>query len=930
MGSNGARSSQGKLLLEGVLDEQSACWDRGERLGAEEFFGRFPALRDDPQAAVDVIYQEFLLRHGLGEKPRAEEYIRRFHALSSLLIHQFAVDAALRSAEATTGVPGDGENGHAAQEKDGTSTAEGDAGSGGKVSSAFFPGYEFIAVIGRGGMGVVYKARDAKLGRIVAIKTITELEPAKPNLLGRFLDEAQAAARLQHPNIITVHAISEHNGHPYFALEFIDGGDLKKKLADKPMAPRQAAELIEILAHAVHAAHKAGVVHRDLKPSNILLTSGGVPKVADFSLAKLLGGDSGRTESGQVVGTPSYMAPEQAEGRSKDVGPGADVYALGAILFEALTGRPPFLGDTQLETLRLVTSTEPVPPRQLRPDIPRDIETICLKCLQKEPSKRHASADALAEDLHRFLDGRPITARRVGRLERGWRWCRRNPKLASTSALLAATVLLAAAAFIGLTYRHNVQLRAEVGRTQAKEAKARRNYQEARAAITAIVNRFDDRRLKGTPRLLELRGAVREDALAFYDRILNEVDSNDPAVRADTARALDEACILQHSLGRSDQARESIRQSLRLAESLTREHPDALEYMRLKLDSLMKLGPLLDLSKCPDDVLDACRESVTLAARLGKVMSDDLARQEQLAMCLTNYGNALWGLRRASEAFVQYQEATKIRRQIDPAKLPGVTLRLADSLLNEGLVLWGRNNFQAEEKFREAEALMLSIPPDRRDDGSNSVLAFARIYVNWGGVLNSMNRLDDAITRSDAGLKILEPYLRNEPNDLEARMVKLHLHGNRANSFAAKGKHRESADDWARVVELSAQPVPPAFRIDLAIALVRSGEIARASAQARLLPAAQIVSGKDRYNFGAYFALRASAVRKDPSVSPAERARLVDFDITEAMCWLTSAAETGLFKEPAMRDLVKKDPDFAALADRAEFQHLVERVQTER
>ena len=300
-------------------------------------------------------------------------------------------------------------------------------------------------------MGVVYKARNTRLGRVVALKTITELEPAKPNQSGRFLDEARAAARLQHPNIITVHEIGEHHGRPYFVQEFVDGGDLKKQLADKPMAVRRAAELVETLARAVHAAHKAGIVHRDLKPSNILLTAEGVPKVADFGLAKLLGGDSGRTQSGQVVGTPSYMAPEQAEGRSKDVGPVADVYALGAILYETLTGRPPFLGDSQLETLRLVCSTEPVPPQQLRPDIPQDLETICLKCLEKESSKRYGTAEGTCRRLAAVSGGPADLARAVGAAERLSRWCRRNPKLATLSAILAATVFSAAFGLMILT-----------------------------------------------------------------------------------------------------------------------------------------------------------------------------------------------------------------------------------------------------------------------------------------------------------------------------------------------------------------------------------------------------------------------------------------------------------------------------------------------
>ncbi len=382
-------------------------------------------------------------------------------------------------------------------------------------------------------MGIVYEARDEKLDCLVAIKTLAEGLRATPEQLERLRSEARAVARLRHPNIVAIHAIGEHDGQPYLSLEFVNGGSLADKLAQGPMPTRQAGELVGTLARAVHAAHQAGIVHRDLKPSNVLLTADGVPKVSDFGLAKIIGAESGRTLTGQVMGSPSFMAPEQAEGKSKQAGPPADIYALGAILYQALTAKPPFVGESELETLRMVASTEVVPPRRLRPDVPRDLETICLKCLEKEPQKRYSTAADLADDLHRFFDDRPISARPVRVLGQSWRWCRRNPKLAAVSAALAATVLVAIATFVGMTYRHNVELRAEVRRTQAKAEEARQNYQEARSAIQAMLKRLDDSRVAGVPRLLELRRSLREDALAFYDQVLRKIDPNDPIVRAE-------------------------------------------------------------------------------------------------------------------------------------------------------------------------------------------------------------------------------------------------------------------------------------------------------------------------------------------------------------------------------------------------------------
>ncbi len=296
------------------------------------------------------------------------------------------------------------------------------------------PGYEILGELGRGGMGVVYKARQLAADRVVALKMILGGGHAGEADLARFRTEAQAVARLQHPGIVQVFEVAEHQGLPYFSLEFVDGGSLDKRLNGTPLPAAQAARLVELVAEAIDAAHRRHIVHRDLKPANILLTAEGQPKVTDFGLAKALDVEQGHTATGAIMGTPSYMAPEQAGGQTKDIGPAADVYALGAVLYECLTGRPSFRAATLLDTILQALSDEPVPPRQLQPKVPRDLETICLKCLRKEPARRYATAAELADDLGRFLGGEPIRARPVGRLERGWRWCRRNPALAGALA----------------------------------------------------------------------------------------------------------------------------------------------------------------------------------------------------------------------------------------------------------------------------------------------------------------------------------------------------------------------------------------------------------------------------------------------------------------------------------------------------------------
>jgi WD40 repeat protein/tRNA A-37 threonylcarbamoyl transferase component Bud32 len=388
-----------------------AAWQSGQRPCLENCLD--PAHGPERRALLcELMLLELDYRAQAGETPDAQAYLTRFSEEGELVREVFrramAADIAAPPGAGPPRVLGD---------------------------------YEILGEIARGGMGVVYKARQLSLNRPVALKMILAGQLATPAEVERFHREATAAASLCHPNIVAIHEVGKHEGQHYFSMEFVDGKSLRELVRERSLPPVRAARYARILAEAIHYAHGQGILHRDLKPSNVLIDCFDQPQITDFGLAKRAQGDPELTASGQVLGSPSYMPPEQAAADRGDVGPASDVYALGAMLYELLTGRPPFRAATVAETVLQVLHTEPVAPRWLNREVPLDLETICLKCLEKAPSKRYPTAAALADDLGRFLRGEPIQARPVGLLQRCARWCRRNPVIAALAALLAAALL---------------------------------------------------------------------------------------------------------------------------------------------------------------------------------------------------------------------------------------------------------------------------------------------------------------------------------------------------------------------------------------------------------------------------------------------------------------------------------------------------------
>jgi serine/threonine protein kinase len=426
------------LLIELVHTDLEHRLKGGQGVRVEDYLARYPELADERQQVVVLIIVEYELRRRFRPNVAPEEYLRRFPQFHAELCGRFGVNLSANAPEVQGGVIAGGAAAEIGQDLERTGPLVPPPGPAAEPESPRTPvaqvtprsippapelaepflagrpappGYVILDVIARGGMGVVYKARELALNRLVAIKMILSGAHASEEELARFRNEAETVARLQHPNIVQIHAIGVHEGVPFIALELVGGGNLAQKTAGQTMPAGQAAALIETLARAVHHAHQRDVIHRDLKPSNVLLTDDGAPKICDFGLAKQLQAGAGHTRTGTVLGTPSFMAPEQAAGQTQAIGPLSDVYALGAILYALLTGRPPFLGATERETVDQVCSCEPVAPSQLQGNVPRDLETICLNALVKDPSRRYASAQKLADDLARFRAGAAIEGR---------------------------------------------------------------------------------------------------------------------------------------------------------------------------------------------------------------------------------------------------------------------------------------------------------------------------------------------------------------------------------------------------------------------------------------------------------------------------------------------------------------------------------------
>jgi serine/threonine-protein kinase len=695
--------------------------------------------------------------------------------------------------------------------------------------------------VGRGGMGVVYRARQVGLERTVALKMILAGAHAGPQDLLRFRREAEAVARLAHPNIVQIHEIGEQDGLPYFSLEYCDGGSLEKQLAGTPLPPAQAAALVETLARAVEAAHQQGVIHRDLKPGNVLLSAAcglADPKITDFGLAKRLEDAPGQTQTGAILGTPSYMAPEQAEGR-KDVGAPADVYALGAILYECLTGRPPFKAATPLDTVLQVLHNEPVPPRQFQPKLPHDLEIICLKCLQKDQPRRYGSAQALAEDLERFRAGRAVIGRPVGRAERAWRWCRRNPVVAALTAAVVVALLggsggaayFAVQARAGERQARDEKERADEEATEARrqEALARASHQRAETSYRLAREGLEEclRSVRDDPRLQrgdleDLRRAVLQAEVRFYKKFLR-LRGDDLAFQLERGRASLHLGWLTSELGDREEAIRHYRQGLAVFAVLARDHPGTPEYRSWLARGSNDLGVLSEGTGQWKEAERLLQQAIAVQEALARDWPRVPAARFDLAKHRGNLGGYYQRLGMLDQAQEQLRAARDLFRALarEQPRQPEYRAQLAHTCNNLGL-LAGTRREPAEAERLLHEALVLHRALVREHPGVASYQdGLALTYRELGDLHSATRRPREAERTYRDALALQKALVRDHPALPGYRASLAETTHKLGWLYVTTGRPKEAEPQFRDALALRralvrVQPTSSAYRADLA------------------------------------------------------------------------------------------------------------------
>ncbi|HEX3148003.1 MAG TPA: serine/threonine-protein kinase [Gemmataceae bacterium] len=824
------------------------------------------------------------------------------------------------------------------------------------------PGYEILGEVGRGAMGVVYKARQVALNRMVALKVILGATHAGEDQLTRFRAEATTAAQLQHPNIVQVFEVGEHGGSPFFSLELVEGGTLADRLKGEPQPPREAAELVRTLALAVEHAHSRGVVHRDLKPGNILLSpqSGVLSrqsdgnrlgtedsglttlKVADFGLAKQSSDDSNLTQTGAILGTPSYMAPEQASGDGKAVGPAADIYALGTILYECLTGRPPFRAAAIMDTVLQVRHDDPVPPSRLQPKLPRDLETVCLKCLAKKPEHRYPSATALADDLGRFLNGESVLARPTSGVAKLLKWSRRHPALAGVVFLLAVPMplLLGVMIFLWADAR-SARKAVEAEKAAAVEARdkadrerelAQGYLKNALGSMEKIMDRVGDGPLSRMPGAQEERAAILAQAVAFYESLLR-VDSTDPQVRFETAQTYYTMSRLNNLAGQIAQAEAAGRTATRLLTDLMHEHPDVPAYRHELARTRLFFGHARILNGDYEDGAAAYREGAELAEVLAREFPNEPLYRLTAADCRRSLGY-FYSATQPALAERCFRDALGLAESAH-ADSPGPESRaiLASVLGAYGSYLLNNRRIPESEKLLDRGAALIDPkagpPPLSGTARLNFDQAQLTIRYSYATIYSRTGRADQAERLIEEVARDYESLIVGQPRAFPYRMQTVQAYSLLSELRGAKKRFREAAVASGRAVELMSALFRdfPAFselpkglwfhqiRQNLMVGhardLLESGSRLEAiQMMGDLNPDLPSWTAVPAYNIGCFFARLATGAEGSAR----------DELCGKAMTWLKKAEAVGY---PATATDVEhirvKDTDLAVLRGRPEF-----------
>lgn len=596
--------------------------------------------------------------------------------------------------------------------------------------------YELLEELGRGGMGIVYRAKQRSVNRLVALKVIRPDRLSSMSLsnqkktVDRFRLEAEAAARINHDNLVTVYEVGCDAGMHYFSMRYVEGTSISEAIRLNPAENRVAAEWMEPICRAVEAVHRQGILHRDLKPQNILLESAtGRSLLADFGLAKLADDETAMTQTGDAVGTPAYMSPEQFEDASR-IGAAADIYGLGATLYCVLSGRPPFQAASAIQTMKQVLESEAIPLRQLNPAVDRDLETICMKCLDKSPARRYESAAALADELKRYLEGRPILARPVSLPERATRWCRRNPLVASLIGVSFAAVLFGMVA-LGIS---NV-------RTEAARKRSEESFHEAKAAVNDLFTLVSEERLLNEPGLQTVRRDLLERARGYYERFL-ERRSNDPALQTELAGTKYRMGLIEEALGEPQKALDWFAKARDWQKAHAAAQPDSTEAARALSNTLNAMGRIA----AQREKLDEATENFTAAEKL----------RERLI-----------------------EKTSKASDKFDLLRLH------ANSRMNLGLVARRRGNFDlARTLYLEAqEQRRKALPTNPQDRAMRRDLA--KGFYNLANLAIDQN--DEAALREniDEAIKRYEELLTENPRDLDDQYLLSLCYRLRADLFAA-------------------------------------------------------------------------------------------------------------------------------------------------